>query len=1005
MTGCGLSRYRRAGLAGLLLLALALALRGNAYAQSTTGSMSGTVRAGDGTPLPGATVEVRSLETGTQRAAVSSPDGRYRIDLLQPGSWSVTARLGDGPPSAPRVVPVSLQATSSLDLVIGSSGTESVTVIADRPLVDRMRTGGELSIDRDIVDSLPINGRRITDYAMLDASARPAPASDFFGERGSVFVINGQSGRSNSFLVDGLDNNDLVSNTGLNATFSSLVIREFKLLTHQFSPEFGRAGGGIMNIVTRQGTNAAGRDLFLQGVATGLGQGGDFVASLPDAGDAQETSGRFQTGMSLAGPYRRDRAFYFFAYEHEQSGQVTPYTGIGRDGLAGGRVTAPARDDSLFFRSDFNIGDGQTLMLRLSGDDRASEGLNVGGRTTPEAGFHVAERDLQFAASLTSVLSPSLMNEARLLAGSSSFDQFGNSTRVGVERPSGIFGANNLNRQGRDEDRIQLVDNLSWQAGRHGLKFGIDVIRSKTTVDARFAPNGNFHYITDRPFEPGDRGDLNASDVNLDDPFADSFYPGEPNGVDDDGDGEIDEPGLIGTYPQYFQLIDGQPKAVVDDTRLAIFAQDSWEAGSRWVLSYGLRYDLSTFTLPDDARVPSSIPNGGAGPDRNNIAPRFGFTLTPDRERRWIVRGGAGMFYDKLVLAFPSVAAITSGTQINLLFPQGFTFEITEDTVEQVGIDAIREGLQVLPTVAVRFSTDTRLDTPYTVLYDLGVERVLGTRGSFSINATRALGYRQILSRDLNPVTDPNKGGLPVHLDPGAGSIAAFVSDGRSWYSGLDLAWRWRGERSWYSVSYTLSRAEDLGPDPLRGGFYLPPYDPNVGFNLQDERARADSDRRHRLVLAGATRLPWLGVWASGLLQASSGAPFNVTLSDDTNVDGFLTERPAGVRRNSGATTPLGDVNKLRADAEVNLPSGETPHLAPVTHLREPTFFQLDLRLWKPFPLGNDRSGEAFLQVFNLLNRVNAGMVDGTAISRTFGEPIGLAGPPLTVEAGLRFRF
>ncbi|HXH28335.1 MAG TPA: TonB-dependent receptor, partial [Candidatus Polarisedimenticolia bacterium] len=945
----------------------------------------------------GAIVEARSQDTGALRAAPTDAQGRYRIDLLAPGPWSVTAHLGDGPPGPPRVVSVALQETATADLTLGSSGTEAITVTAAMPMVDHLGTAGELSVDRYVVQDLPINGRQITDYARLDASVRAAPSSDFYGERGSVFVINGQSGRANSFLVDGLDNNDLTSNTSLNANVSSLVVREFKLLTHQFAPEFGRASGGILNIVTRQGGNDTEGEVFAQGVSRGLSQAGDFVDALPNPEGRQDTTGRFQAGFSLGGPYRKDKAFYFLAFEHQQADEVTPFTGVGRDGIAGGRLIAPSRDDSLFFRSDLTIGGAHSLMMRLSGDDRSADGLNVGGRVTPEAGFRLAERDLQFVASLTSVLSPRLLNEGRLLVGTSAFDQFADSNRPGVERPSGIFGGNTLNRQLRDEDRLQLVDNISWQAGRHGLKFGVDAIRSRTRIDTLFNPNGSFTYITDRPFEPGDCGDLLASQVDLDHPFAPSYCTGDPNGVDDDGDGVIDEPGYIGTYPQVFQLIDGHPQATVDDTRVALFAQDSWEAGSRWVLNYGLRYDLSTYHLPSDARVASFIPNGGAGVDRDNLAPRFGVTFTPDAARRWVVRGGAGVFYDKIVLAFPAVAAITSGTSIGLIFPEGFTFEITENTVEQLGIDALREGLKSIPQVTLRFSTDTRLDTPYTVLYDLGVERAVGTRGAFGVNVTRALGYHQILSHDLNPVVDPNPGGLPVHLDPSTGSIAAFGSVGRSWYTGLDLQWRWRGVRNWYSVSYTLSKTLDLGPDPLRGGFYLPPYDPAVGFDLRNEKARSDADRRHRLSLAGAMRLPWLGVWASGLLQASSGAPFNITTGNDTNVDGFYTERPAGVGRNSGADTPLAVVNALRAAPGVDLP--------PVTRLREPTYLQVDLRLWKPFPLGGARQGEAYLQIFNLLNRVNAAVVDGTVTSRTFGQPIALAGPPLTLEMGLRVQF
>ena len=981
----------RPGPRTLLALAAVVLLSGprGAHAQSTTGSLTGTVVSGEGTPLPGATVEARSAETGAVRGAITDAAGRFRIDLLAPGPWTVVARLGEGPPGTPRNVVVALQAATVVDLVIGAAITESMTVSAGAPIVDSGRTSGELAIDRSIVDAVPIAGRQITDLALLDSSVRTAPPADLFGERGSVFVINGQSGRGNSFLVDGLDNNDLTSNTTLNAAFSPLVIREFKVLTHQFAPEFGRAAGGVLNIITRQGTNDPSLDFFAQGVTAGLSTAGAFVDGLPNPDDSGDTTSRFETGVGVGGPLRRDKAFWYLAYEHQQADEVVPWTGVARDGVAGGYVQAPRRDDNVFLRADVNLGVGHTLMLRLSADDRTTDMLRVGGRNTPESGFALNERDAQFAASLTSVLSPTLLNEARLLAGTSAFDQEANSGRPGVERPSGLFGGNNLYGQARDEDRLQFVDNLTWQKGPHSLKFGADVVRSKTTIATSFNPNGNFTYRTDLPFEPGDCGDLNASDVDPDDPFAPIYCPGTV-GVDDDGDGVIDEYGIVGTYPEVYTLIDGFPSAEVNDTRLGLFAQDTWTHGARWSVTYGLRYDLSTYHLPASAAVPSSIPNGGAPTDTNNIAPLAAFTFKPDAGGRWLIRGGAGMFYDKIVFGFPAVAAITSGTRIGLIFPQGLTLEITEDVVEEVGVDAIREVLLFPDSLTLRFSTGTTLDTPYTILYNLGVERAVSTRGSISANATRALGYHQTLTRDLNPVIGRSAQGVPVHPDGTTGSIGAFVTEGRSWYSGFDVQWRWRGENNWYSVGYTLSKSLDLGPDPLQGGFYLPPE----AYDLTIEKGRSDADRRHRLALAGSLRLLWGGVIASGLLQISSGAPFNVTTGSDDNLDGFATERPAGVGRNTGADTPLAPVNALRA----------AQGLAPIDGLSEPTFAQLDLRVAKPFRLGRGR-GEAYLQVFNLLDRENGAPVDGVSTSRTFGDTVGIAGPPLTVEGGFRMTF
>ncbi|MGI0148645.1 MAG: hypothetical protein ACREDF_03830, partial [Thermoplasmata archaeon] len=452
---------------------------------------------------------------------------------------------------------------------------------------------------------------------------------------------------------------------------------------------------------------------------------GPFVSSLPRPDGQQDSTGRLQTGFKFGGPLRKDRAFYFAAYEHQQSDEVTPFTGVGRDGLAGGWDVAANRDDNVFVRTDFTLRPSQLLMVRLSGDDRRTEDLNVGGNTTPETGFHLDEQDAQLAASLTSIVSSRLLNEVRLLAGTSAFDQFANSDRPGVERPSGSFGGNNLNRQNRHERRAEIVDNLTFSSGGHTMKFGVDLSRSITRVATRFNPNFNFLYDTDQPFEPGDCGDIIASQVasaRLDPSFDPHTTPIPCPGIpdfDDDGDGTIDEPGFIGTYPFVFQYIKGKPKATLADTRLALFAQDSWQATPRLLVDYGLRYDVSTFRLPSATRIDSKIPNGGAGRDADNIGPRLGFSFTPSASGRLVLRGGAGIFFDKLVLGFPAVAAITSGTQIGLLFPQGLTFEITEDVVEQYGARAFKKGLIFPENLVLRFSTGTRLDTPYTVQYSL----------------------------------------------------------------------------------------------------------------------------------------------------------------------------------------------------------------------------------------------------------------------------------------------
>lgn len=1003
---------------GLACAAAVLATFG-ARAQTTSATLTGRVTTTDRTAVADAHVQARSDESGAIRTTATGGDGAFRFDLLAPGTWTVVARSSEGILSDTKTITLRLQQTGDVALVLGSGLEEDVTVRADVALVDPSRTGGELRILGTQAEDLPLAGRNAVDLALLDSSVRQAAPSSYYGERAAPFVVNGQTGRANSYLVDGLDNNDQASGTTLNATFSDLIVSEFVLMTHQFSPEFGRASGGVLNLVTERGTNQSSSLGFLQGSPRGVNAAGPLIDSLPDTAGVPDASGNWSAGLRWGGPIRKDKAFWIAAYEHQDASSIIPYTGYTSDGVTGGRYDARSRDDNAFVRTDFNLDPQNTLMMRLSYDGRSTQGVNVGGIATPEWGFRLDEEDLQLAAGLTSVFNPALIHELRVLLGRSSMEQQANAGVSGVEHPSAQFGGNNLNRQERDASVFQLVQNLTWVKGRHTTKFGYDVTPSRTKVNARFNPNGNFIYRSDDPFEPGDDGGITFGDLPLrcsEDtstvcilgaadpcpglgkghcaPDYNEPIPAFPNGVDDDGDGTIDEPAKPWTYPLVFQLIQGAPDATLDDTEIAAFAQDSWQATPSLLFDFGLRYDLDTFMLPSSSVVKSTIPNGGAGRDEDNLAPRLGFTYTAGKNREWVVRGGAGVFYNKTILAFPAVAAITSGTKIGFAFPQGYTLELTEDFIAENGIDIVRDLLEFPDNLTLRFSTGTRLDSTQANLFNLGFDRAFGAHGALSANVTRSLTYHVPLMKDLNPVTGTDVEGRPIHENDtvNVGSIAAVVTEGRSWYTGFDLGWKWQSGFGWYSLSYTLSKAEDMGPDPLKGGIYLPPD----SDHLSSERGPSDNDRRHRFVAAGDIGLGIWGLRASGVYQYATRLPFNVTTGADDNVDGITSDRPEGVGRNTGVDTPLQPVNDYRA----------AHGLAPVSSLSAPSLSQLDLRIYKPFPIKSGKGhGTAFVQIFNVFNRYNGGLVEGRALAGNFGAVISYAGPPRAFEMGFKMGF
>ena len=158
----------------------------------------------------------------------------------------------------------------------------------------------------------------------------------------------------------------------------------------------------------------------------------------------------------------------------------------------------------------------------------------------------------------------------------------------------------------------------------------------------------------------------------------------------------------------------------------------------------------------------STIPNGGAGRDTNNLAPRLGFTYTAGKNREWVVRGGAGVFYNKTILAFPAGRGDHLRNEDRLASSRrGYIFELTEDFIAQYGMDIVREILVFPDNLTLRFSTGTRLDSTQANLFNLGFDRAFGTHGALSANVTRSLTYHVPLMKDLNPVIGDGPRGAP----------------------------------------------------------------------------------------------------------------------------------------------------------------------------------------------------------------------------------------------------
>src|SRR5687767_1666710 len=230
-------------------------------ARLTGGDLQGTVFDNTGGVLPGVTVMATHVATNQSRSAVTDGEGRYYIPALSAGVYTVHAELSGFIPQTKTDVRLLLGQRLDLDFPLNVGAQESITVSASSVFVDTTEPAVATVISQEQIDSLPTNGRNFLSFSVLT----PGVTTDRTPQQGasatSGLSFGGQRARSNNIMVDGVDNNDPIVGA-VRATFSQEAIQEFQVLTNSYSAEFGKASGGVVNIITRSGTNDPGGNLF-----------------------------------------------------------------------------------------------------------------------------------------------------------------------------------------------------------------------------------------------------------------------------------------------------------------------------------------------------------------------------------------------------------------------------------------------------------------------------------------------------------------------------------------------------------------------------------------------------------------------------------------------------------------------------------------------------------------------------------------------------------------------
>src|SRR5262245_26040350 len=412
-----------------LLLVLGLLLPGAAFAQArlTGADLDGTVRDESGGGMPGATVMATNGATNLSRTALSDTPGRFVIPALPPGSYRVSAELAGFAKATREDLVLQLGQSVALDFTLKVAKSEEVvTVQAETPLVDVHNTSVSEVVGQQQIESLPINGRNFISFAVIT----PGVTLDNTPQQGasatSGLSFAGQRARSNNVMVDGLDNNDAALGS-VRAVFSQEAVREFQVLTNSYSAEFGKASGGVVNIVTKSGTNDVHGNVFGYFRDKRLNAKSHFerfdVFGNPI--DAEKSPFRqYQYGATLGGPLRKDKTFYFLSFERLDTSDSNLVTISEADAAvlnaAGFEVVTGANpfdveQTQALAKIDHQWSPESSLVVRANFSDVTNENAEpFGGLVARSRGGVRLATDYSVSASQTNMLAGRWVNEARV---------------------------------------------------------------------------------------------------------------------------------------------------------------------------------------------------------------------------------------------------------------------------------------------------------------------------------------------------------------------------------------------------------------------------------------------------------------------------------------------------------------------------------------------------------------------------------------------------------------
>jgi hypothetical protein len=967
-----------------------------AQSQATTGEVNGRITDEQGGVLPGATVTLTNPATGYTRSVTTGGEGFYDAPLLPPGSYDITYAMS-GLRGAKRKAAVTVGATVTLNVTLGVGGVqEEVTVVSESPQVETSSSIRTSTLDQNAIANLPINGRRFQDFITL------TPTVQVDTQRGQL-SFSGQRGINANISVDGADYNQPFfggirggerSNNAF--TIPQEAIQEFQVVAAGYSAEFGRSTGGLVNAITKSGTNDIHGSAFYQNRNKGWADKNAFGQK------AAPTLQQF--GGSVGGPLKKDKSFFFAALERQT---FTNTRQVLFDRLAGFTPNADTQEAYSFLkgletpfdatndawtalgRVDYQLNSANRVSIRYSHSDNKALNSNATGNaldpnTVSALSNNGTEKDNTHivVGQFTSTLAPNLLLEVRAQWAREQRPRLANEIDPNVTSAIGRFGTVNFLPTTQFDKRYQGAANLTWIKDRHTVKVGTEYN----------------HVFADQSFGFNQFGVFNISGTNTA-TILDTMAPG----------GAVANRFDATTVTYLRQL--GNLLASYSTDELAVFAQDNWKIRPNLTITAGLRWEGAFNPTPDTSNTTllnrvkgfqfpigrSTDPSAPIPNQLDQFGPRFGFAWDPGSDGKTAVRGYTGLYYARspaLLYAGPMnnyrlppgdlslqlPFTVPAGNPNNTLYRQFLLIGIDLNqtplsqlpvlTVDQVTAIAAALGLSVDPFFGAQpISIDNDFKNPRAFQVGLGAERQIASGVTVGIEGSYVKTERLQRNRELNlpvpvirtndPAERPFFGlttGTPRPL-AALGSVQVRESTASSKFQGLTLSAKLNRKRVNANVFYVLSKSESDDDNERDSGG----QSAENTFDLGPEWGPARLDRRHQFNGYVLVFLP-AGFDVSSNFRFMSGRPIDVGVGADANGDRITA-----------------------ADRPYSAPG------VPFTRnaFRNESLKFLNLRVQWKLDLKNDRKLILFADAFNVFNWDNLEL-NGTTVTNYCAAPVPL---------------